>query len=406
MALANVKKKKQKNAQDKSRRTRRDEGSIIQRNGKVYARIQYTDASGKRRAAWRVAENVSDAKVRIRELKAKLLGSGEQALDGDRMLFHQLAADYSRRKLIPAEYHGERKIAGLRSYKPLEGYIRTLTTYFGRKLIRAITHADLEAFKRARLKEPVYRKKRNKAGEWMLVKREEPRTIASVNRELELMRAVLRHAYRQGWLARSPFEMGSPVISKADETRRERVLSQDEEKRLLAACQERRTHLRPILIAALDTAMRRGELFKLKWGDVDLENQTINVLAMNSKTARGRQVGVTLRLKRELEGLWNLSPKDLNELVFGIEDTVKNSFAAACKAAKIKGFRFHDCRHTAITRMIAAGVQPIEAMKVSGHTQMTTFTRYVNPNQQAVRRAAELLGSYNSETGKQSVVAR
>ena len=58
--------------------------------------------------------------------------------------------------------------------------------------------------------------------------------------------------------------------------------------------------------------------------------------------------------------------------------------------AGIKGFRFHDCRHTAITRMIQAGLSPMEVVKTSGHTQMNTFARYVNPDIQAVMRIADV----------------
>jgi integrase len=76
------------------------------------------------------------------------------------------------------------------------------------------------------------------------------------------------------------------------------------------------------------------------------------------------------------------------KLVFGVKDTVKRSFASACRDAGIEGFHFHDCRHTAITRMIQAGLSPMEVMKISGHTQMNTFARYVNPNTQAVNRIA------------------
>jgi integrase len=104
------------------------------------------------------------------------------------------------------------------------------------------------------------------------------------------------------------------LISKADETKRERILSFDEERRLLTACGERtitytrkgkeitaklktgREHLKAIIIAALDTAMRRGELFKLQWEDVNLTNGLIYVKAMNTKTQTRRIVGITPRL--------------------------------------------------------------------------------------------------------------
>jgi integrase len=85
-------------------------------------------------------------------------------------------------------------------------------------------------------------------------------------------------------------------------------------------------------------------------------------------------------------------------LVFGIKDNFKKSFASALANASIEGLRFHDLRHTAITRMIQAGLSPMEIMKVSGHSQMTTFARYVNPNTNAVQRIADTLSTYNEKS--------
>lgn len=358
-----------------------------------WARIVRVDGNGTPRQYTRRANDKSHARRLKRELEAEHDTNGERGLDGARMLFRELAAQYKTTRLVPAVYHGEgegqRKVGGLRSYKRPHGFLETLVEHFGAKLIRNITHDDLEQFKLLRLTTP-----KQRGG---------LRTIASVNRELELMRAAVRFAVRQGWLTRSPFEMGAPVISKADEARRERVLTQDEERRLLDACTGRRAHLRPLLIAALDTAMRRGELFKLRWRDVDLDDRKIKIIALNSKTARPRIVGMTTRLIAELEALHSNVPQDPNALVFGITDTVKKSFAAACKAAGVEGVRFHDCRHTAITRMVQANVAPMEIMKISGHTQHVTFARYVNPDTGAVQRAADALAAFNASVGVQSV---
>lgn len=143
--------------------------------------------------------------------------------------------------------------------------------------------------------------------------------------------------------------------------------------------------------------MRRGELFKLKWRDVDFTSQSITITAINSKTARPRTVAMTPRVLAELKSLEAVAPPFDDCLVFGITDTVKKSFAAACKASGIEGFRFHDCRHTAITRMIQAGIALMEVMKISGHTQMNTFARYINPNSAAIKRAADILAIFNAE---------
>ena len=167
-------------------------------------------------------------------------------------------------------------------------------------------------------------------------------------------------------------------------------------KEITATFKNGRDHLRPLIITALDTGMRRGELFKLCWRDVDLEAQSITITALNSKTAQARYIAMTPRVYAELCRLRENSPKDANGLVFGIVDTIKRSWASACKNAKIAGLRFHDTRHTAITRMIQAGISPTEVMKISGHSQMTTFLRYVNPAGDALRRAADALAAYHA----------
>ena len=244
-------------------------GSEVEKNGNWYARIRWTEENGKRRDVWIPSKNKSDAGEIVKKKIQELETVGERALDGDRVKFSDLAKIYKEKKLIPARYVGDRKVAGLKSYKGAKGVLETLISHFGNKRIKSIKHSDIEQYKLMRLEIPTNRGQRQ---------------IAGVNRELELLRAMFRFAIREGWLIHSPFEKGDPLISKADEVRRERTLSFEEERRLLDAClledkqgRQRRLHLRPILIAALDTACRRGELFKLIWNDVDLENSIITI---------------------------------------------------------------------------------------------------------------------------------
>lgn len=78
-------------------------------------------------------------------------------------------------------------------------------------------------------------------------------------------------AVRQGWLNQNPFGRGEQLVVTRRETVRNRMLTFDEEARLLAACIDaRRLHLRPIIICALDTAMRQGEIFRLTWQQIIL----------------------------------------------------------------------------------------------------------------------------------------
>jgi integrase len=371
-------------------------GKEVEKNGNWYARLRYTTPEGKRKDLWFPAKNKSDAGEILKKKLQELETVGEKALDGDKVKFSHLAKVYKEKKLIPAKFVGDRKVAGLKSYKTPQMILEILVNHFGNRRIKSITHSDIEQYKLMRLETQTRRK--------------EQRQIASVNRELEVLRAMLRFAIREGWLIRSPFEMGDPLISKADEVKRERVVSFEEEKHLLDSClledkqhRQRRLHLIPLLIAALDTACRRGELFKLRWNDVDLENRIITIRAMNSKTARKRTIGITPRLQEELEKLWQSGTKNPDELVFGLTHTIKTAWKSICEDAKITGLRFHDLRHTAITRMVQTKQPSAAIMKISGHSQFVTFARYVNPDTEMVTNIAEALAELTANAAKANI---
>jgi integrase len=131
------------------------------------------------------------------------------------------------------------------------------------------------------------------------------------------------------------------LISLADENKRERILTREEEVRLLAACDTpQRAHLKGIIICALDTGMRQGEIFSLRWRNVDF--------------------------RLELEQLKASAPENSDSLVFGIVDNVKRSFGAARSNAGLKDVRFHDLRHTAATRLVSAHIPLSEVGRVLG----------------------------------------
>jgi integrase len=373
----------------------RGENGIKQlEGGRWQVRVTFTDSKGKRRVFKRQAETISEAKRLKKGFLSELERVGENVLSGERLTFGQLSKAYQERKLVPAVYVGGRRVAGVKSLAPALSGINALNAHFSRKLIKSINSSDIEDFKILRLSTPtkndVTRAKENN----------EPvvctRTIAAVNRELELLRSIFNFAKRHGWIYRSPFELGAKLISKVDENRRERILTHEEECRLLDALDHpRRRHLKPLVITALDTAARRGELFKLRWSDVDFANGLIRIRATNTKTQTERLVGMTSRAERALNGLFELAPDQVDGLVFGITRDVKTGFRSALEEAGIHDFRFHDIRHTAISRMVNEGLPAAEVMKSSGHTQYATFQRYVNPTISIVRENARRLEQYN-----------
>jgi integrase len=356
----------------------------VEIKGVLYARLQYKSDDGRYKIKYRRIADKRVARRTVDDMRRELEMHGEETLHSDKLTFAQLAERYEEHKLFPARYSNGVKVSGRRSLLPVKSILKSLKEHFGKKLIRSIRPLDIEAFKQQRLSTPV------RGGS--------PRKVSSVNRELELLRGMLNFAVQNEWLIRSPFALTKGVISKAAEVERDRVLSFEEERRLLDACAGRRRHLRPLIICALDTAMRRGEMFKMVWNDVSFATNEIFIPQTNSKTEKSRAVGITPRLRAELEAIWETSPKDPNGIVFGITDTVKASFQTAREIAGLSDFRFHDCRHTATTRMIAAGCSHTEVMKITGHSQMKTFLRYLNVKAEATNKVANSLSAYLVES--------
>lgn len=377
-------------------------------NGRLYARLQYKDEAGKLKVKYRAIPDKRSARAAVDDLRRQLETYGEELFSAERMTFASLLDKYQATELVEARFQGGVKVTGRRGVGSVRSAANHLRDHFGQKRLQNIKAADIKCYKNLRLDTPIQTWVNTKeeqvdedTGAIKIVKRKtlriRERKIASVNRELELLRAIFNFAVMNEWLVKSPFVLLKGVISKAAETERDRVLSFEEEKKLLSVCVGRRAHLRPILICALDTAMRRGEIFKMKWKDVDFVTNEINIPQTNTKTETARSVGITERLKGELQKLWNESASNLDAVVFGVTNTIKTSFGAACEEAKLENFRFHDCRHTATTRMIASGSPHTEVMKVTGHTQLKTFLRYLNITPETTKRVANNLHVYLSE---------
>src|SRR5262245_168251 len=348
-------------------------------------RIRWIGADGRERQRQRTATSKRHAKALADQLAGELLAGGEVAFDAEKMTCGQLFDDFKAKKLIEPIYAGSTRVAGMRTWQRQATYLKPLTAFFGKRLVQRVTYEDLAAYRKERFA--------------LKTRRGAQRSVSMVNRELSLLRSIFNYARRSGYITRSPFEQGEGLISLANETKRDRILTVDEEKRLLDQCIARRAHLRAIVIAAVDTAMRRGELFQLVWSDVDLIEGRITIRSTTTKTQRGRVVGITARLRLELEKLRGREGKP-DALVFGGIQDCKRSFQGACKDAKISGLRFHDLRHTGTTRMVATGLPSALVMEITGHTQFATFRRYVNADTDAASQAAALLDRLNEDKEK------
>jgi integrase len=357
-------------------------------------RITYTDpVTEKRKEITRIAPTQGEAFDLRNELALKIermknaAAAGEDGRAVIQSDFSTAAKAYVEWKCRPAVYSGAVRVSGVKSPRTIRGEMETLQKYFGTRPLASITEADLFGFRR-----------------WRLAPHKQPDgserfvTIATCNKELSRLRTFFKWCQKEKLVKGNPFDGADRIIQRQLENKREIVLSHEVEAKLLAALEKGpRRHARGIVIAALDTAMRRGELWRLKWKDVDFDERILRVAP--GKTDRGRIVGMTPRLVELLRELQQVTPDDPEGYVFGPVD-VKKSLLAACDEAKIARVWFTDFRHTAITRLIASGVNHTEVMKMSGHTQIGTFLRYLNPGTDRFVEAMDNLDRHNVEKGQ------
>jgi integrase len=355
----------------------------VKKNGAVtwWARVTYIDpTTGKRRDLQRRAQSKAHATQKCNEIIRQIDDSEGRAIDHEKKTFADLASLYEGTYAVPAIYSGDEKIGGLRDHVTVKGQLAMLKAHFGAIRLRALGYSEIRAFRMHVFEMPtrVGRK----------------RSVANVNRIMALLRRMLNVAVEERWLNTNPFKAGRSLIEASKETKRERVLSLEEEARLLHACRDsRRAHLRPIIICALETGMRCGEILKLRWSDVDLDAEIISVQKLNTKTLRRRSVGIPPRLLRELATM-KRNAVEPEGAIFGIS-TIKTAFETARSLAVLPGVRFHDLRHTAASRLVQGGMSIAEVARILGHSNIATTFRYVNADAGTLQRQVEIFAEFS-----------
>ncbi len=204
----------------------------------------------------------------------------------------------------------------------------------------------------------------------------------TVNRYLAALSKAFSNAVKEWhWLRDNPLRN----ISKPEEPRgRVRYLDDEERRRLLEACRKseyRQLYL--IVLFALTTGMRRGELLGLRWQDVDLERRV--AVLHNTKNGDRRSVPVLPEVAELLREHGKVRRLD-NDLIFASDgqDAVwfDKFWYRALSDAKIKDFRFHDLRHTAASYLAMSGATTAEIAAVLGHRTLQMVKRYAHLSDQ------------------------
>ena len=377
------------------------------RRGKVVydGVLCFYDDNGKRRWKHRERRSFSAARDALRKLEAEFVGGGENAVDSDRMTFEQLAEHCEKEKYCEAKFDGAgRKQAGVRDTSVYKAHLKHFKEFFGKMKVRDIKLANLRAYRNARLR--------------TTTKRGTDVNVGTINREMNTLRAMLNEAKRNDWIMVNPFSKARPgeLIRPGDETKRKITINYEQEVALIAACEgthlEDRRHLRALLIAGVDTGCRKGELFRLKKPQLDFGAGMIReIVSYKGKDGAMlvRDVVMTARLREALLDLernpskkafrrLKSGVKPSDELVFGITNNIRRSWAGACKDAGLEhlALHFHDLRHCAGTRL-ADVMKIVHVGKVLGHSKTETTERYVNPDETILRQAAAVLEQWQEK---------
>ena len=191
--------------------------------------------------------------------------------------------------------------------------------------------------------------------------REKPLTAATVNRDLSVLRRVLYWGVEEGYLSSNP--VGRLHMERERRTKRP-ILSLREEQLLFAASPE---HLQRIILCALDTGMRRGEILSQRWEDIDFDNRILHVSHSKTPEGEAREIPLTNRFYELLNAhVGNHGPV----FTYGGDaiKIIKTTWASSLRRSGIRHFRFHDLRHTANTRMMLAGVLQEVRREIIGHS--------------------------------------
>ena len=211
---------------------------------------------------------------------------------------------------------------------------------------------------------------------------------APVNRELDTLKSILSKAVEWGKLVHSPAKL---VRRLRVENRRTRILTLDEQRRLLKACGPT---LQAIVTLALITTARLGELLSLRWDQCRGDYMSF----LRTKHGRARRIPISPTMKAVLSAQPKATPWVFTSPRTGKPYTgVAGSFGRAVERAGITtgDMTLHTLRHPAISRMIEAGYDDFTVMAISGHSSTRMLARYAHPTED---RKVEALESFRVGT--------
>ena len=310
------------------------------------------------------ASTQSQDKELVQKIYFKVLGEVAEGkwfekLPGEDKTFREMMEKFE------SEY-----FSNLASYRACRTYVEGLKSFFGDYTLSKITPSLINEFKNRRKAKGV--------------------KPATIHRQLDIMKRAFNIAIREWeWCKANPV---TKVSLERLNNKRDRWLTFEEEERLLQACPE---WLKEIVLFALNTGMRQGEILSLTWKGVDLLRRTATVF--RSKTNERRTIPLNATIFEMLKGKSRVRSIKTDLVLHSKAHTpfsqrnIERAFQDALKKAEIEDFRFHDLRHTFATRLVQAGVDLYKVQVLLGHKTPAMTQRYAHHYPESLRDGVAVL---------------
>lgn len=217
---------------------------------------------------------------------------------------------------------------------------------------------------------------------------------ATVNRELSIIKHMLGRAEEMGLLKTNPARWVRPLhVPRTEHT----TLTEEQKKTLLEAA---RDDFRPVIATALNVGLRKGDILKLTWKNIDLQNRIIHLI--ESKTQKERWIPINATLYGILKAL-NDGTKSEADYVFKNRNTGRPFVSfyplwyKSLHRAGLKRFDFHQTRHNFASHLSEMGVNPVDVRDLLGHRSLATTEIYLHSTPSSQREAVARLDKISTE---------
>jgi integrase len=260
-----------------------------------------------------------------------------------------------------------------------------LLRHLGDRRVMTFTLGEVDAYRTKRLAETTRRKKAPS-----------PQTL---DHEVGLLKRIFNYAVKCGRVPSNP--IAGVALLRVPNVRRS-IIGEAGFQLLLNAAE---AWLRPILLVAFDTGMRKREVLDLRWEQVKLKDGVIELAPQDTKAEDARTVMLTARVREALRALPHGLPGTAvfpNPATGKPWNDIRKGFRRACAAAGIEGFWYHDQRRSFVTKARKADVPESVVMRMSGHRTRKVFERYNIVNTDDLRAAvARIEAATAAENGQE-----